>query len=225
MLIVPGPISRKSTRKKFRSTQPATLIFFVQTVEQTPVNMNSLVVTLKKLSNVGFSKPSFRRPLRVVDTVVATVLASFPSQFVVVTVVTRKHAHARYGISISIRVRQVAAEKAGTVMNFSPESQLRSNEMEVVGVSSPLSKRPMLDGCLCHCRNATGKITSSADSSSETFRRPICAKVRRGDACDACEVLSKPFSAFSRRPICLRMPSFLLSVLHEQDFVSKSTAG
>ena len=48
----------------------------------------------------------------------------------------------------------------------------------------------MLDGCLCHCRNATGKITSSADSSSETVRR--CAKVLRGDAC---EVLSKPFSA------------------------------
>ena len=47
----------------------------------------------QKLSKVGFSKPSFRRPLRVVDTVVATVLASFPSQFVVVALVTRMHAH------------------------------------------------------------------------------------------------------------------------------------
>ena len=44
----------KSPRKKFRSTQPATFIFFAQTVEQTPVNMNSLVVTLKNCPKLAF---------------------------------------------------------------------------------------------------------------------------------------------------------------------------
>ena len=82
---------------------------------------------------------------------------------------------------ISIRVRHVAAEKAGGDYEFLSLSQSRSNEMEEVCVSPPLGKRPMLDGCLCYCRNATVKITSSADASSETFHR--CAKVRRGDAC------------------------------------------
>ena len=43
----------------------------------------------------------------------------------------------RYGISI--RVRQVAAEKAADD-ELLPESQLRSNEMEVGGISPPLSK-------------------------------------------------------------------------------------
>ena len=53
-LLVPGPISRKSSTRKFRSTQPATFIFFAQTVEQTPVNMSSLVVTLKNCPKLAF---------------------------------------------------------------------------------------------------------------------------------------------------------------------------
>ena len=76
------------------------------------------------------------------DTVVATVLASFPSQFVVVALVTRMHAH--------IQIRDVidqsqasCSRKGGDDDEFLSESLLRSNEMEVVGVSPPLSKRLM----------------------------------------------------------------------------------
>ena len=67
------------------------------------------------------------------------------------------------------------------------------------------------------CNRENHELTSRFDSSSKTFRR---CEVRRGDACDACEVLSKPF--FSRWPIW-RMSSFLLSVVHEQDFVSSES--
>ena len=84
--------------------------------------------------------------------------ASFPSQFVVLAVVTRMHAH--------VQIRDIDQSQAsrsregGDDDEFLSLSQSRSNEMEVVGASPPLSKRPMLDGCqcLCHCRNATGKI-------------------------------------------------------------------
>ena len=62
--------------------------------------------------------------------------------------------------------------------------------METVEVGPPLRKRPRLDGCLCHCRNVTGKLTCFTDASWETFRRS--AEVRRDDAY---EVLSQHFSA------------------------------
>ena len=136
----------KEPQKKFRSTQPATFIVFAQTAELTPVNMNSLKDEFtcchsQKLSKVGFLKPSFRRPLRFVDTVVATVLASFPSQFVVVALVTRMHAHVQIR---DIDESQASCSREGGIDDeFLFESQLRSNEMEVVGVSPPLSKRPM----------------------------------------------------------------------------------
>ena len=64
--------------------------------------------------------------------------------------------------------------------------------METVEVGLPLSKRPRprQDGCLCHCRNVTGKLTCFTDASWETFRRN--AEVRRDDAY---EVLSQHFLA------------------------------
>ena len=75
------------------------------------------------------------------DTVVATVLASFPSQFVVVALVTRMHAHVQIR---DIDESQASCSREGGIDDeFLFESQLRSNEMEVVGVSPPLSKRPM----------------------------------------------------------------------------------
>ena len=75
------------------------------------------------------------------DTVVATVLASFPSQFVVVALVTRMHAHLQIR---DIDQSQASCSGEGRIDDeFLSEYQLRSNEMEVVGVSLPLSKRPM----------------------------------------------------------------------------------
>ena len=74
------------------------------------------------------------------DTVVATVLASFPSQFVVVALVTRMHAHVQIR---DIDQSQASCSREGGDDEFLSESLLRSNEMEVVGVSPPLSKRPV----------------------------------------------------------------------------------
>ena len=65
-----------------------------------------------------------------------------------VAVVTRMHAHVQIrDIDLSQASR---SREGGDDDEFLSLSQLRTNEMEVVGVSPPLSKRPMLDGCLCH---------------------------------------------------------------------------
>ena len=141
--LVPVPISRKSTRKKFRSTQPATFFFFRSNGRTNTTEHEFTCCHSQKLSKVGFSKLFFRRPLCVVDTVVATVLASFPSQLVMVTVVTRMHAHCQIR---DIDQSQASRSRDGGDDDefLSRVSELRSNEMEVVGVSPPLSKRPML---------------------------------------------------------------------------------
>ena len=84
---------------------------------------------------------------------------------------------------------------------------------ETVEVGPPLSKRPRLDGCLCHCRNVTGKLTW------ETFRRS--AEVRRDDAL----IRSVVTTFFGRRWSISRVTLLLLPDLHEQDIASTSAAG
>ena len=50
----PWATFEKRPRKKFRSTQPATFVFFAQTVGQAILSMNSLVVTLKNCPKLAF---------------------------------------------------------------------------------------------------------------------------------------------------------------------------
>ena len=50
----PWATFEKRPRKKFRSTQPATFVFFAQTVGQATLSVNSLVVTLKSCPKLAF---------------------------------------------------------------------------------------------------------------------------------------------------------------------------
>ena len=50
----PWATFEKRPRKKFRSTQPATFVFFAQTAGQAILSMNSLVFTLKNCPKLAF---------------------------------------------------------------------------------------------------------------------------------------------------------------------------
>ena len=73
MVIVPGPLSRRGL-EKVSLHSAGNICFFRSNGRESNTEHEFTCCHSQKLSKVGFSKPSFRRPLRVIDTVVATVL-------------------------------------------------------------------------------------------------------------------------------------------------------
>ena len=99
---------------------------------------------------------------------------------------------------------------------------------ETVEVGPPLSKRPRLDGCLCHCKNVTGKLTCFTDRMP--VGKPLYEKKKKklskkcGSSSGRC-LRSVVTTFFGRRWSIWRVPPLLLPDLHEQDIASTSAAG